>query len=171
MDFLREVYKLKDKVPHKSNPYVETALKLLEEKLGWLDINDNIIGVLGDVVFEVSSRKVETLRDFKRQARARYATHDIVGGKSVIEFLGTEPDEITFAMQLSADLGVDVQEELVKLLEMLRNGDANYLILGGWAHGKNKWVVSGLEFKIEHTDGWGLPVLVTADVTLKEALE
>ena len=171
MDFLREIYKLKDKVPHKSNPYVETALRVMEEWLGWTELNDNIIGVYGDVVFEVSTMKVETLREFKRQARGRYATHDIVGGKSIIEFLGTEPDEITFTMQLSADLGVDIKEELVKLLEMLRNGDANYLILGGWAHGKNKWALTTLDFRIEHTDGWGEPVFVTADVTLKEALE
>ena len=110
-EFLRQVLTLKGKVPHQSNPYVESALKLIEEYYE-LTPEGNVIGAIGDVVFEVSSKKVETLRDMKRQARGRYATHEIVGRKSVLEFLGLEPDEITFSMQLNADLGVDIQLEL-----------------------------------------------------------
>ena len=46
------------------------------------------IGSLGNVVFEVSSEKVKTLRDMQRQGSARFATHEIIGKKPLREFLG-----------------------------------------------------------------------------------
>ena len=169
MEFLREVLALKAKVPHKSNPYIESALKLVEEYYG-LTPAGNVIGALGDVIFEVSSEKVETLRDVKRQSRARLATHEIVAGKSVLEFLGLEPDEITFTMQLNADLGVDVRAEHTRLLNMLREGEPQWLVLGGRALGQGRWYVTELTARTEHTDGWGLATFVTLDVTLREAI-
>ena len=170
MDFLRTIIGLRNKVPRKTNPAIELALDALEEHLGMNLKEPNVIGAFGDVVFEVSSMKVETMSDMRRQARGRYATHEIVGGKSVLEFLGTEPDEITFTMQLNADLGVDINEELGLLLELQRTGEPNYLIMGGKAHGVNQWCLTGLEMKTEYTDGDGRPLVMTVEVTLKESV-
>ena len=168
-EFLRQVLTLKGKVPHQSNPYIESALKLIEDYYE-LTPEGNVIGAIGDVVFEVSSKKVETLKDLKRQARGRYATHEIVGRKSVIEFLGLEPDEITFTMQLNADLGVNIQTEIAKLLDMVRTGEENYLIVGGRALGEGQWSITEMSYKVDYTDGWGEPTLVTVELTLKERI-
>ena len=168
-EFLRQVLTLKGKVPHQSNPYVESALKLIEDYYE-LTPEGNVIGAIGEVVFEVSSKKVETLKDLKRQARGRYATHEIVGRKSVIEFLGLEPDEITFTMQLNADLGVDIRAEQKKLLDMLRDGEAQYLVVGGRALGQGRWYLTGLESKVEYTDGRGWATFMTVEATLREAI-
>ena len=169
MEFLRQVLKLKSKVPHQSNPYIEGALKLAEEYFGLLP-EGNVVGAFGDVVFEVSSLKVETLRDLRRQSKGRYATHEIIGRKSVVDFLGVEPDEITFTMQLNADLGVDIRAEQKKLLDMLRDGEAQYLVVGGRALGQGRWYLTGLESKVEYTDGRGWATFMTVEATLREAI-
>lgn len=169
MEFLRQVLKLKTKVPHQSNPYFESAIKLLEEHYG-LTPEGNVIGAFGSVVFEVSSLKVETLRDLKRQSKGRYATHEIIGRKSIVEFLGVEPDEITFQMQLNADLGVDIRAEQRKLLDMLRNGEKHYLVVGGRALGQGQWYLTALDSKVEFTDGQGWTTFMTLDATLREAV-
>ena len=170
MNFLRDIIALKNKIPHRSNPLIETAINALDEWFGLSQSNPHIVGAFGGVVFEVSSMKVKTLRDVKRQSRGRYATHDIVGQKSVIEFLGTEPDEITFALQLNADLGVSVEGELNTLLELLRHGEPQYFILGGHPYGEYRWCLTNLSYTIDYADHTGAPIFATADVTLRECL-
>lgn len=171
MNFLKEILRLKDSVNHRTNPTIETALRLITELAGLNEVGINTVGAYGDVIFEVSTLKVETLRNMKRKARARYATHEIVGRKSVLEYIGLEPDEITFEMQLNESLGVDVQKEQSKLLSMLRSGEANYLILGTHAYGEYKWVISDLEMEHEYADRAGEPMVMTVSVTLKEVIE
>ena len=66
---------------------------------------------LGNIVFEVSSRKVRTFRDLKRTHKARFATHNLIGNKPMLEYIGPDVAEITFTMQLSASLGINPTAE------------------------------------------------------------
>ena len=168
MGFLREILTLNKRVSHKTNPRTESAIKILTNGLNMTEVTANTVGAFGKMIFEVSSLKVKTLKDVKRTTKARYATHDIVGQKSMLEFLGTAPDEITFDMQWNEDLGVDIEEEMGNLLDMQRSGDANYLFLGTHAYGTYKWVIESVTFNHEYADKYGNPYFMTASVTLKE---
>lgn len=155
---------------------MKEVLKMSKRSGDWTRTeNDRIIrdltnspGRFGRVLFTVSSEKVRTLKDMKRTAKARYATHDIVGQKSKVEFLGLAPDEITFDVQLNADLGLDVMEEMSTLLDMLRNGESSTLIIGDHAYGQKRWVLESVTFNHEYSDKEGKPLFVTASLTLKE---
>ena len=169
--FFGTVLALKKVIPHVTNPVIETAIGRIADMYGLNEESANVVGAYGDVVFEASSLKIETVKDVKRSVKAKYATHDIVGHKSRLEFVGLEPDEITFTMQLNRDLGVNVDGEITKLLNMLRTGEANYLILGNRAWGQGQWVLTSLSIDYKYSDREGNPLYAEADVTMKEALE
>ena len=168
--FFGTVIALKKVIPHVTNPKIESALGKIADIYGLNEVSANVVGAFGDVVFEASSLKIETVKDVKRSVKAKYATHDIVGHKSRLEFVGLEPDEITFSMQLNRDLGVNVDMEIKKLLTMLRAGEANYLILGNRAVGQGQWVLTSLTIDHKYADREGNPLYAEVDVTLKEAL-
>ena len=54
-----------------------------------------MIGSYGDIVFEVSDKKVKTFRDFQIQRSAKYSEHAIHGGKALLEFTGLSPASIS----------------------------------------------------------------------------
>ena len=168
MNFLREVLPLKAILPQDKQSELDA---ILESELVSQLIGRRTLGIFGGIKFEVSTLKVMTLRDLKRKARGRYATHEVFGHKSTLEFVGLEPDEITFDVQLMKRLGVDVQEEMWKMLDLVRGGQAHYLILGTHAYGQYKWVLESADFRHEYSDEQGDPTLVTATLTLKEVFE
>ena len=170
MNYLRDIITLKSKVPHKTNPIIETALNLVSAYSGLGGATQRVIGAYGGLVFEVSSEKVRTLRDLKRQSRARYATHDLIGQKSILEFLGLEPDEVSFTVQLNADLGISVSAELWSLLDLLRDGEPQYLVLGGHVYGQGRWALTEMSYTVDYADHTGAPIFATVDMKLKESV-
>lgn len=168
MNFLKEVLPLKKLLPKDRQEELEGVME--SELFGAL-IGRRTLGIFGGLKFEVSTLKVQTLRDMRRKARARYATHEVFGQKSTLEFVGLEPDEITFDVQLVEQLGVDVQDEMWQMLDIMRSGEAHYLILGTHAYGQYKWVLESVDFKHEYANERGDPMIVTASLTLKEVWE
>ncbi len=128
------------------------------------------IGALGEVVFEVSEEKIETVHNVRWSGSARYATHNRAGTNALTEFLGVAPDKIRFDLVLSAYLGVDPMQELVKLWGYERSGRAVSLILGSKAYGKYRWNVLSHEIKLEAFDAGGDLTHATVSVTLQEYL-
>jgi len=51
---------------------------------------------LGGVVFSVSEKTVKTIKNLSWKTSASYAAHKLHGRKGIIEYTGTEPDEIEF---------------------------------------------------------------------------
>ena len=88
------------------------------------------IGAFNELVFEVSTEKVITYDNYKRETKARYARHELINQTSVLEYLGRDLEEITFTMMFTVSLGVDPAEETSKLRRMCLDGVADYLILG-----------------------------------------
>ena len=74
------------------------------------------IGSLGPIIFEVSSSKARTFKDMKRNTKGRYGSHEIIGGKPVIEFMGPDGEELSFTMQFSVAWGLNPQEEVQKVI-------------------------------------------------------
>ena len=133
--------------------------------------NPGLIGVLGPLMFQVSSWIVETFSDYSRKTRSRIASHDVLGGeKTVLEYVGGEASELTFKMTLNADLGVDVDKELLKLDSMVNSGVAYFLVLGGDVIGYNRWYVSEIGEKVIGTDRHGHKTVATVEVTLRESV-
>ena len=130
------------------------------------------IGSFGDIVFQVSEDLITTLSDFKRNSKANFSEHKIVGQPAVLEFLGRDLEEISFTAIFSKSLGhKDLLQEVHKFREKLWNGTAEFFILSNHAYSEHKMVVTSLSEAVEYFDARGAHQLVKIDVTLKEYVE
>lgn len=129
-----------------------------------------IVGCLGDVIFTVSRSVVRTLDNMEWSGSARYATHERHLTHALTEFTGLDPDEITFDILLSADLGVDPIAEVVKLWNIERSARAVPLTVGTKGYGKYRWNIVKHKMKIKTFYGNGDVHTATVSVSLQEYL-
>lgn len=129
-----------------------------------------VIGCLGDIVFEVSSKKVKTFDNMQWSGSARYAEHQRHLSNALTEFTGLDPDAISFDMVLSVYLGVEPMAELVKLWTHERNGKPLSLVIGDKAYGKYKWTITNHKIKMQNFDKRGNLTGATVSVSLLEYL-
>ena len=130
-----------------------------------------IVGYLGDIPFLSSRYIVRTFDGYQKSASGRWATHDIIGKKPILEFLGPGQEEISFDMTLRTDLGVVPADE-VKRLEKLRDtGEAVTLVIGTDVIGNTLWTVDSVSSSVKRWGALGMPTSVTVNVTLKEYAE
>ena len=127
-----------------------------------------VVGAFGETAFEVSNFKVLTFKNFKRDTKAKFATHDTIGQPPKLEFLHRELETISFDMIFHKSLGVNPEEEIKKLREMCQNGDADFLIIGNAPYGENEWVIESISESAEVWDGEGKIYSSKVDVSLKE---
>ncbi|MDR1705893.1 MAG: phage tail protein [Clostridiales bacterium] len=125
-----------------------------------------IIGTLGDVVFSVSSSQVRTFDGMKWDSSVRYAQHERHLKDTLLEFVGTDPDKISFSMYFSVFLGINPIEEITKLLNAERNGVVMRLVIGVKAYGKDKWVIERTSKSLEKYDNEGNLLTASVDVSL-----
>lgn len=85
------------------------------------------VGSLGDITFNVSSRRVLTFDNYSRQGNAKTAEHEIIGEKSNMEYTGLEPDEISFDIELFSQLNVTPETQHGAGLMLL-----TVLVLASW---------------------------------------
>ena len=129
-----------------------------------------IVGCLGDIIFTVSRSVVRTLDNMEWSGSARYATHERHLTHALTEFTGLDPDEITFDILLSADLGVDPITEVVKLWNIERSARAVPLTVGTKGYGKYRWNITKHEMKMKTFYGNGDVHTATVSVSLQEYL-
>lgn len=129
------------------------------------------IGCLGDIVFTVSSRKIETIDNVQWAGSVRYTQHQIPYGNALTEFTGIDPDTISFDMVLSAYLGVDVMTELTKIWTYERQGRAVPFVVGNKVYGKYRWTIESHKIKFQTFDKWGDLTSATVSVSLLEYLK
>lgn len=129
-----------------------------------------VVGCLGEIPFEASSRTVKTIKNATWSGTARYSTHNRHLNNALTEFTGLEPDAFSFDIQLSAFLGVNPNEAINKLWEYERSGKAVSLVLGTKAYGKYRWSVLNHKTKLEQYDGDGDLASCTVTVKLQEYL-
>ena len=122
------------------------------------------IGTFGDVVFQVSNKKVRTFDGLNWKISANYATHDRHLKRDLLEFCGPNLQEISFDMHLSVFFGLNPMSEINKLKKMCEKGIAKQLIIGKKKYGSNKWVIKSVDVKAEKYDNKGN--LWTADVSI-----
>lgn len=131
-------------------------------------------------MFVTSRQYLITFDDYSRNAEGRWAKHDIIGQKPVLEFLGPDTEKISMKIQLRRDHGVNVENMLRRLREMRDTGEAFPLVLGSKVIGNlikkyifkqsvtpGLWVLKGLSEDVKHWAGGNL-YIVDATVTLEE---
>lgn len=127
-----------------------------------------MIGNLGDVEFEVSFEKIRTFSDMQIQRGAKYAEHSIHGCKALLEFTGFSPASLSLKIKIDAALGVDPQEELDALHEILNKHEAVPFILDGEPQGEGLWVLESLDENYEVINNKGTFISVETSLKLKE---
>ena len=125
-----------------------------------------MIGSFGPVVFEVSESKVYTFDEFKRQTQAKFGTHELLGKKPKLEFIAPGLDSISFQIVLNASLGIDIAAELVKLRDIVNNGQYHPLLIGDDSIGN--FVIESLSESWRNISNLGRPQVVALDISLKE---
>lgn len=126
------------------------------------------IGTFGDLTFLVSDNTVRTFDGMTWDFSASYATHDRHIQADLLEFLGPDPDGISFSMVFSVFLGTNPFNEVKKLREMVKNGNAERLVLGGKVYGDYKWVMQKGSTELQRFDNKGNLWAAKVKVTLKE---
>ena len=79
-----------------------------------------VIGCLGDIIFSVSSDVVKTLDNMQWSGKARYGTHQRHLRDALTEFVGLDPDGISFDIQLNRNSGIlqTIKRSLLILISM-----------------------------------------------------
>lgn len=130
------------------------------------------IGALGEIAFEVSAyNDIFTLDSYKRSAKAKLATHEIIGEKPLTEFCGPELQEVSFSIKLHAAWGVNPKKEIARLIEYCENGAVLSFVLGGEPVGDNKWIIESVSESVDYFDHGGVIIYSTAEVSLREYVE
>lgn len=126
------------------------------------------IGCLGDIAFEVSDTVIRTLDKVTWSGSVNIQTHQRHLDNALQEFVGIDPDAITFTIKLSRYLGVDPMTDIVKIFEYERGGIALPLTIGNKAYGKYMWLIKSHKTKMDLYDRGGNLTSADVDVTLTE---
>lgn len=129
------------------------------------------IGVFANLTFEVSTLKVFTFDDYRRETKARYEKHKLINRTPVLEFLGRDLTEISFEMKFHRQLGVNPRTAARRVRELCEKGTADYLVIGTEIISDNLFVIESCSEAVEAWDGWGKPVLSTVKVKMLEYVE
>lgn len=126
------------------------------------------IGAFNELVFEVSTEKVLTYDEYKRESKARYARHELINQTSVLEYLGRDLEEITFTMMFTVSLGINPAEETSKVRKLCLDGVADYLILGNTVVGENLWTIESVSEAKKAVDHFGKTIVSSVEVKMVE---
>lgn len=125
------------------------------------------LGTLGDIVFSVSDKKVQTFKEFSLETSAKYYTHDRHLKKPLLEFGGMESDKLSFSMHHSVFLGVNPEKQVKQIDRYVKEGKVLSLIIGGKRYG-SKWVITKHSKSYKKFDKKGNVLIVESKITLEE---
>lgn len=109
-----------------------------------------MIGSLGDVIFEVSDKKVFSINNqINRSYKSKISEHNPIYGPGMLRHQGRELMEVTFGITLISSLIPDSSpaEELDKIKTMWEFGEYGYLTLGGQTFGAFPFLITDMSEK------------------------
>lgn len=133
-----------------------------------------MIGIIGDqklnrvITFTTSTDKILTFDNFEQSSFVRLGRHDVHMQKPKTEFLGPELDTISFVMRLDISFGVNPIEEIKKLYQLQKDGEAVSLIIGNRSYGENLWVIKSLRQQYRQVDNRGNLLIAELNIELEE---
>lgn len=139
------------------------ALRAITSKSAW---KGSVIGSLGQLPFVCSRSKVLTFTDLSRDNAARWAKHEVIGKKPVLEYIGPDLSTASLTIRFDSTLGVPPIVGLNRLKRMLENREYKTLIIGGEYLGR--YVIESIgEVRKFHT-GAGVCQVAIATINLTE---
>ncbi len=127
------------------------------------------LGTLGDISFHVSSSNdIYTYDNFSRSASSRTTSHDIIGEKSLTEYLGPGLQTISFTLKLNAQWGVNPLTEIERLIDYCESGTVLMFTMGNKRVGENRWLIESVDTTAKYYDFQGNILSAEASVKLKE---
>ena len=126
------------------------------------------VGSMGDIPFVVTYGKIRTFSDYGRSGSGRWAKHDLIGRKPVMEFLGPEVEKVSMKIQLRTDHGINPESELGRLRKMRDTGAVFPFILGGAPVSDNYWLLEDIGENVSYWRAGGKILSVSVDITLTE---
>lgn len=127
-----------------------------------------LIGFMAGIPFVVSKNYVRTFDGYSRSGSSRWAKHEIIAQKPVMEFIGPDTEKISFSMLLRSDMGITPNTELNNLRKMRDKGKAFSLVIGGRKIGNNSWVLESIGETVNFWGKLGGILSVKVDITLAE---
>lgn len=125
-----------------------------------------ILGMFGSLPFTCSSYKVLTFSDLSRENSVRWAQHDVIGQKPVLEFVGYGLSTVSMKIRFDGSYGVMPQVGLNHLKKMLDNGLHKSLTIGEEYFGR--FVIESISEERKWHTGKGVCTVAEATLTLKE---
>ena len=125
-----------------------------------------VIGTLGQLPFVCSDKKIWTFDSLSRTNNARWARHDVIGKKPVMEFVGEDLSTVSLTIKFIAPLTPPPKEGLDRLKRMLDNHLYKTLVIGGEILGR--YVIESVEEERKYHDGKGVCLSATAKISLTE---
>lgn len=127
------------------------------------------VGCLGDIEFYVSDEDVRTLEDFSWKGSANYAAHARHGEKALLEYVGAEPETVSFNVVFSVYRGVrDPMGQIQKLMKRMQAGKVMPLVVGTRNYGSWRWVIESMDVKARYHDRRGDVAEAVCSLTLRE---
>ena len=126
------------------------------------------VGSMGDIPFVVTYGKIRTFSDYGRSGSGRWAKHDLIGRKPVMEFLGPDVEKVSMKIQLRTDHGINPESELGRLRKMRDTGAVFPCILGGAPVSDNYWLLEDIGENVSYWRAGGKILSVSVDITLTE---
>lgn len=126
------------------------------------------VGSMGDIPFVVTYGKIRTFSDYGRSGSGRWAKHDLIGRKPVMEFLGPDVEKVSTKIQLRTDHGINPESELGRLRKMRDTGAVFPFILGGAPVSDNYWLLEDIGENVSYWRAGGKILSVSVDITLTE---
>lgn len=124
------------------------------------------LGSLGELPFVCSMEKVRTFSDLSRELSVRWAKHDLIGQKPVLEFIGEDLNAVSLKMRFDVSLGIAPKDGLDRLKRMMDNKLYKTLIIGGENLGR--YVIESISEERKYHAGDGLCLVAEATVNLTE---
>ena len=134
-----------------------------------------MIGSLGDVVFEVSDKKVFSINNqINRSYKSKISEHNPIYGPGMLRHQGRELTEITFGITLISSLLQETtpSEQLDKIKTMWEFGEYGYLTLGGQTFGAFPFLIIDISEKSSYFNKETSEFdYINLDLTLKEYID
>lgn len=125
------------------------------------------LGLLGMIPFVCSSSVVMTFKDLQVERSDRWATHEVIGQKPKLEYIGPQLLQVSFSIHLNSALGVTPLAALVALREMMELHEPQRLMIGPDYMGK--FIIESMSENRKHHSGLGICVSADVTINLREA--
>ena len=103
-----------------------------------------MVGILGNIRFRVSSHRVLTFQNMKREISTTWNMLDRISQKPLVEYGGADLQKISLEITLDASLGVRPKGMLRTLEQMTESSKAYDLVLGRTWIGNIQWVITSV---------------------------